>query len=129
MTEGRARQRVAPETFELPVERIRDGFYTEAYFNHAARRSWQTAAIQGVLMQIFQRKEAVLGGMDEALAVLKLCHTRGTSLVGSDGLQVVLLRPRRRTRKAGLVADAPCLPHAPDRSEAGAEAHLTWSQG
>ena len=26
-----------------------------------------------VLMQVFQKKEAVLGGMDEAIAILKLC--------------------------------------------------------
>src|SRR5205085_11169448 len=27
------RERLAPETFRLPVEKIRDGYYTDAYFN------------------------------------------------------------------------------------------------
>ena len=26
-----------------------------------------------MLMQVFQKKDAVLGGMDEAIAILKLC--------------------------------------------------------
>jgi len=71
--EGQARQRVAPEAFELPVERIRDGFYTDAYFNHARSALLAYGRHPRVLMQMFQRKEAVLGGVDEALAVLKLC--------------------------------------------------------
>ncbi|MEX0851218.1 MAG: hypothetical protein WD015_06905 [Gaiellaceae bacterium] len=73
MREGQARQRVAPEAFELPVERIRGGFYTDAYFNHARSALLADGRHPMVLMQIFQRKEAVLGGMDEALAVLRLC--------------------------------------------------------
>jgi len=30
-----ARTRLPPETFELPVERIRAGWFSDAYFNHA----------------------------------------------------------------------------------------------
>lgn len=73
MSEGQARQRVAPEVFELPVERIRDGYYTDAYFNHARSTLVADGRHPRVVMQVFQRKEAVLGGMDEALAVLRLC--------------------------------------------------------
>ena len=73
MNETRGRQRLAPEIFELPVGRIRDGFYTDAYFNHASSTLLADGRHPRVLMQMFQRKEAVLGGVDEALAVLKLC--------------------------------------------------------
>jgi nicotinate phosphoribosyltransferase len=69
----RARERLAPETFELPVERIRDGFYTDAYFNHARETLLAAGTHARVLMQVFQRKDAILGGIDEAIAVLKLC--------------------------------------------------------
>jgi nicotinate phosphoribosyltransferase len=71
--EERARERLAPEVFELPVDGIRDGFYTDAYFNHARSTLLADSAHPRVLMQVFQRKRAVLCGTDEAIAVLKLC--------------------------------------------------------
>jgi nicotinate phosphoribosyltransferase len=76
------RVRLAPEVFELPVERIRDGYFTDAYFNHARSTLEADGRHPRVLMQVFQRKEAVLGGIDEAVAVLKLCSH------GWSGLEV-----------------------------------------
>jgi len=67
------RARLAPEVFELPVEKIRDGYYTDAYFNHTRSALIADGRHPRVLMQVFQKKEAVLGGMDEAIAILKLC--------------------------------------------------------
>jgi len=67
------RARLAPEVFELPVERIRDGFYTDAYFNHARAALLASGADPRVLMQVFQRNDAVLCGIDEAIAILRLC--------------------------------------------------------
>ena len=29
------KKRLPPEIFELPVEKMREGYYTDAYFNHA----------------------------------------------------------------------------------------------
>ena len=86
MNAAGARPRLAPEVFELPVELIRDGFYTDAYFNHARSTLLADGAHPRVLMQVFQRNEAVLGGMDEALAVLRLCSH------GWDELEVHALR-------------------------------------
>jgi nicotinate phosphoribosyltransferase len=65
--------RLAPEVFELPVEQIRDGHFTDAYFNHARSTLLADGRHARVLMQVFQRKVAVLGGIDEAIAVLRLC--------------------------------------------------------
>jgi nicotinate phosphoribosyltransferase len=74
VSEGRrAWERLAPEVFELPVERIREGFYTDAYFNHARSTLLADGRHPRVLMQVFQKKDAMLGGIDEALAVLRLC--------------------------------------------------------
>jgi nicotinate phosphoribosyltransferase len=69
----RPRERLDPGIFELPVEKIRDGYYTDAYFNHARSALLADDRHPRVLMQVFQKKEAVLGGMDEAIAILKLC--------------------------------------------------------
>jgi nicotinate phosphoribosyltransferase len=68
-----ARRRLPPETFDLPVEKIRSGYYSDAYFNFARESLVADGRHPRVLMQVFQKKRAILGGMDEAIAVLKLC--------------------------------------------------------
>ena len=67
------RTRLQPEIFDLPVEKMRDGCYTDAYFNHARSTLLQDGRRPRVVMQVFQKKPAYLGGMDEAIAILKLC--------------------------------------------------------
>ena len=67
------RTRLQPEIFDLPVEKMRAGWYTDAYFNHARDTLLQDERRPQVVMQIFQKNEAWLGGMDEAIAILKLC--------------------------------------------------------
>jgi nicotinate phosphoribosyltransferase len=67
------RTRLQPEIFDLPVEKMRAGWYTDAYFNHARDTLLQDERRPRVVMQIFQKDDAWLGGMDEAIAILKLC--------------------------------------------------------
>ena len=76
-----SRSRLDPEVFELPVEKIRDGHYTDAYFSHARSALLADGRHPRVLMQVFQKKEAALGGMDEAIAILKLCSHGWRELV------------------------------------------------
>src|SRR2546429_8991756 len=71
--EERTRERLSPEVFDLPVEKMRAGYYTDAYFNHARATLLQDGRRPRVVMQAFQKKHAYLGGMDEAIAILKLC--------------------------------------------------------
>ena len=52
---------------------MRDGYYTDAYFNHTRDVLLADDRHPRVVMQVFQRRQAVLGGMDEAIAILKLC--------------------------------------------------------
>ena len=66
-------QRLDPSVFDLPVEKMREGYYTDAYFNHTRAALLADGRHPHVLMQVFQRRRAMLGGMDEAIAVLKLC--------------------------------------------------------
>jgi nicotinate phosphoribosyltransferase len=72
ITEQR-KKRLPPEIFDLPVEKMRDGYYTDAYFNHARSTLLADGRRPRVVMQVFQKHDAVLGGMDEAIAILKLC--------------------------------------------------------
>ena len=66
-----ARSRLDPAIFRLPVERLRDGYYSDAYFNHTKALLEADGHHPRVVMQVFQRKDSVLGGVDEAIAVLK----------------------------------------------------------
>src|SRR6266496_295991 len=52
---------------------MREGYYTDAYFNHARATLLQDGRRPRVVMQAFQKKHSFLGGMDEALAILRLC--------------------------------------------------------
>jgi nicotinate phosphoribosyltransferase len=65
--------RLDPALFDLPVEKMRAGWYSDAYFNHARDTLLRDGRHPRVLMQVFQKKHAWLGGMDEAIAILKLC--------------------------------------------------------
>src|SRR5436190_5867710 len=69
----RTRERLSPDVFDLPVEKMREGYYTDAYFNHARATLLQDGRQPRVVMQVFQKKRSVLGGMDEAIAILELC--------------------------------------------------------
>ena len=71
--EQRTRERLPPEIFDLPVEKMREGYYADAYFNHARATLLQDDRHPRVVLQVFQKKSAWLGGMDEAIAILKLC--------------------------------------------------------
>jgi len=72
------RTRLPPETFRLPVERIREGYYSDAYFNFTKELLEARGHCPTVTMQVFQKEHSILGGIDEALAVLKLCSGRHT---------------------------------------------------
>ena len=72
-TEHVRRERLPAEVFDLPVEKMRAGYYTDAYFNHTREALLDDGRRPRVVMQVFQKKHSYVGGMDEALAILKLC--------------------------------------------------------
>jgi nicotinate phosphoribosyltransferase len=74
------RERLDPEVFRLPADRIRAGYYTDAYFNLTRQLLVETGHRPAVTMQVFQKEHSVLGGIDEAIAVLKLCSDDWGSL-------------------------------------------------
>jgi nicotinate phosphoribosyltransferase len=75
MTVTERARRLPPEVFDLPVGKMREGYYTDAYFNHARDTLLEDGLHPHVVMQVFQKNHAYLGGMDEAIAIVKLCST------------------------------------------------------
>src|SRR5258705_12412915 len=67
------RQRLDPAIFHLPVERMREGYYSDKYFVRAREVLLADRHRPRVLMQVFGKTQASLGGIDEVIAILKLC--------------------------------------------------------
>ena len=89
-----------PERFQLPVERMRDGYYSDKYFVRTRDVLEESGKDPHVTMQVFQKQAAWLGGVDEAIAVLKTCLTDGLRLDGPRGHGAPRRRPRRRRTRA-----------------------------
>lgn len=70
------RHRLDPAIFNLPVEKMRDGYYSDTYFNRAREILERDGYHPRVRLQVFQRNTSVLCGIDEAIAILKLCSGR-----------------------------------------------------
>ncbi len=58
--------------FDLPVQELRRGYYSDVYFWRQKVALERHNLHPRVTMQVFQKKDAVLCGVEEALAVLKL---------------------------------------------------------
>ncbi len=69
--------RLPPETFQLPVEKMQDGYYSDKYFVRTREVLLADGRNPSVTMQVFQKKDAWVAGTDEAIAILKLCLTDG----------------------------------------------------
>ncbi len=84
--------RLSSAVFRLPIERIRDGYYSDQYFNLTKELLESEDRHPRVTVQVFQKEESLLGGVDEAIAVLRECSGRrdadGVWVPGWDELEV-----------------------------------------
>ena len=70
-------ERLDPSIFAFPVEKMRSGYYSDKYFVRAREMLLADGPAPSVTMQVFQKRNAVVAGSDEAIAILKLCLTEG----------------------------------------------------
>lgn len=87
--------RLDPAIFQLPVDKMRSGYYSDKYFVRARDVLFHHGRDPVVTMQVFQKKDAFVAGTDEAVAILKLCLTEGYTF---DDLEVRALRDGDRAR-------------------------------
>lgn len=88
-------ERLDPSIFALPVEKMRSGYYSDKYFVRTREQLLAGGTNPPVTMQVFQKRNAVVAGTDEAIAILKLCLTEGYDF---DDLEVRSLRDGDRAR-------------------------------
>lgn len=68
-----SRIRLDPEIFNLPIEKMRAGYYSDKYFVRTRDVLRRDGASPRVTVQVYTKHDALLGGIDEAIAILKLC--------------------------------------------------------
>lgn len=76
----RRRKRLDPSAFELPVERIRSGDFSDVYLNRAREALRTSGRSARVTWQVSSKRDGWLGGIDEAVALLKTCTDDPTGL-------------------------------------------------
>ena len=60
-------------TFNIPIDKIKSGYYSDDYFLRTAEILNKDNHHPRILMQVFQREHCVLCGVDEAIAIIKTC--------------------------------------------------------
>jgi len=73
----RPEERLDPSTFHFPTDRMRSGYYSDKYFVRTREVLQADDHDPVVTVQAFQKKRAWLGGIDEAIGILKLCLSEG----------------------------------------------------
>ncbi|MCM8775052.1 MAG: nicotinate phosphoribosyltransferase [Candidatus Omnitrophica bacterium] len=66
-------QRIEPSVFKIPTDKLRAGYYTDRYFLRTRDVLRFVNYHHQVGYQFFPREDAVICGLDEAIAILKTC--------------------------------------------------------
>ena len=74
------RKRLPPEVFEIPVEAVKRGLYSDKYFDRTRSVLLADGNRNRALMQVFSRGAGVLCGIDEAIAIVRTCASDPESL-------------------------------------------------
>lgn len=69
-------KRLESYVFDLPVQELRRGYRSDIYFWREKRALEEHNIDPEVIMQVFQKNDAIICGIDECLAVLKLATGR-----------------------------------------------------
>lgn len=92
-----------PETFEIPAAEIRRGYRSAIYFNRAKRiaAAHPERDAKGVTMQTFQKHDAILCGIDEAVALLKVGAGRWRDEAAAEDAFDEYMKVKLASRGAG----------------------------
>ena len=67
------KEKLPADVFMIPAQLIKNGFYTDSYFNRTREILLRDRNHAKVLMQVFCRGNGILCGIDEAVAIIKQC--------------------------------------------------------
>ena len=122
-------QRLDSHLFDLPVHELRRGYRSDIYFWREKIALEQHDLHPSVTMQVFQKKQAILCGIDEAIAVLKLGSGRYTDYERAYALFDRLMELKRALRECYLTDRERHLALLHQKSEVSAELDTVWASG
>jgi nicotinate phosphoribosyltransferase len=115
--------------FDLPVQELRRGYLSDIYF-WREKITLETHNLHPeVTMQVFQKKDAVLCGVDEAVAVLKLAAGRYTDYEKAYKLFDRLIEIKSNARRQFLGNHKAYLKDIEQKMEVSKQLDELWESG
>jgi len=121
--------RLNSHLFDLPVQELRRGYRSDIYFWRSKIALERHGLHPQVTMQVFQKNAAVLGGVDEALAILKLATGRWRDLDCACKLFDRFIELKRQAREHYMSDRARYLDIVRQRLDISAELDTLWEDG
>lgn len=123
------KSRLKSHLFDLPVQELRRGYRSDIYFWRSKIALERHGLHPNVTMQVFQKNHAVLGGVDEALAILKLASGRWRDLEKASKHFDRFIELKRQAREHYISDRTRYLDIVRQRLEISAELDALWEDG
>ena len=121
--------RLNAHVFDLPVQELRRGYRSDIYFWREKITLENHNLHPEVTMQVFQKKDAVLCGVDEAIAVLKLAAGRYTDYNKAYKLFDKLIEHKSKARRQFIGNHKAYLKAVEQKMEVSAQLDEMWESG
>jgi nicotinate phosphoribosyltransferase len=122
-------KRLDAHVFDLPVQELRRGYRSDIYFWREKITLEHHNLHPEATMQVFQKKEAVLCGIDEAVAVLKLAAGRYTDYEKAYKLFDKLIERKSKARQQFITDHKAYLSAIKQKMEVAAQLDEMWESG
>lgn len=123
------RKRLSTSIFDLPVQELRRGYRSDVYFWREKLVLENHGLYPHVTMQVFQKNDAVLCGIDEAIAVLKVASGRYSDYSKAYKLFDRLIELKRKAREQFLTDKKQYLKIEEERIVVSQELDNLWIDG
>ncbi len=123
------RKRLSTTIFDLPVQELRRGYRSDVYFWREKLVLENHSLYPHVTMQVFQKNDAVLCGIDEAIAVLKVASGRYSDYGKAYKLFDRLIELKRKAREQFLTDKKQYLKIEEERIAVSQELDTLWIDG
>ncbi len=122
-------KRLDAHMFDLPVQELRRGYLSDIYFWREKITLEKHKLHPEVTMQLFQKKDAVLCGIDEAVAVLKVATGRYTDYSKAYKLFDKLIDLKSRARQQFIGNHKAYLKAIEQKMEVSGHLDELWQNG
>ncbi len=123
------RTRLDTSVFDLPVQEFRRGYRSDIYFWRQKLVLERNNLHPDVTMQVFQKKDAVLCGIDEAISVLKVASGRYSDYQKAYTLFDKLIELKKQSRTYFLLDKAKYLQLTEEKMRLSQELDELWVDG